>query len=148
MSSAAVFEFLLDPLVVVYGEPKTANVPVFLKEYATLMADFSHEELQHAKSTIMRSHEYRSFPTPAECLKACELARKELSPLWGAKVRSAMEMFTSLRSLDGYWENEVAPRRNQVSKATFEAVRMYANQRARELSAAGNITDRMTGEGG
>lgn len=147
MSSESVFTHLLDPLVVVYGEPKTSNVGVFLREYAGLMADFSAEELAHAKATIMREHAFRSFPTPAECLKACEHARKELSPLWGETMRSRIAASTSLERLDEIWSSEIEPRRNRVSKATFDAVKIVANSRAREITSA-RLSGRMTGENG
>src|SRR5690606_32370491 len=91
VGSQQVCTCLLDPLVVVYGEPKTADVGAFLREYAGIMSDFTAEELMHAKATIMRKHEFKSFPTPAECLKACAEARKELSPVWGDRMRARIE---------------------------------------------------------
>lgn len=145
MSSQEVFEFLLDPLVVVYGDPKTADVPVFLREYAGLMADFTVEELQHAKAAIMRKHEFKSFPTPAECLKACEEARRVLSPIWGDRMRTRIKDSMSLEALDRLWETEIAPRRNRVSKATFDAVKLTANKRVAEISSRARA-DQITGE--
>lgn len=147
MSSQEVFELLLDPLVVVYGDPKTADVPAFLREYAGLMADFSVDELKHAKATIMRKHEFKSFPTPAECLKACELARKDLSPAWGERMRSRIDHASSIEVLDRLWETEIAPRRNRVSKTTFEGVKYTANKRAAEISSRVRA-DQITGEHG
>lgn len=145
MSSQEVFTFLLDPLVVVYGEPKTADVGAFLREYAGIMSDFTAEELMHAKATIMRKHEFKSFPTPAECLKACAEARKELSPVWGDRMRARIEGTGSVEMLDRLWSSEIAPRRNAVSKGTFDGVRFAANKRAVEL-AAKEHADRITGE--
>lgn len=145
MSSQDVFTNLLDPLVVVYGEPKTADVGAFLREYAGVMADYSADELGHAKTTIMREHAFRSFPTPAECLKACELARKELSPIWGDKMRAQIAACSNVVTLDDVWASEISPRRKTVSKSTFEAVKMAANTRARELGKT-NLSDRMTGD--
>ena len=145
MSADDVFANLLDPMVVVYGEPKTADVPAFLREYAGLMADYTAEELRHAKAAIMRKHEYRSFPTPGECLKACEEARKAISPLWGDEMRAKIAGCSSLERLDTVWDGDIAPRRNQVSKGTFEAVKMTANRRAKELMSQA-AASRITGE--
>jgi hypothetical protein len=145
VSSQEVFTFLLDPLVVVYGEPKTADVGAFLREYAGIMSDFTAEELMHAKATIMRKHEFKSFPTPAECLKACAEARKELSPVGGDRRRARIEGTGSVEMLDRLWSSEIAPRRNAVSKGTFDGVRFAANKRAVEL-AAKEHADRITGE--
>lgn len=145
MSSQDVFTYLLDPLVVVYGEPKTSDVGAFLREYAGLMADFTVEELQHAKASIMRKHEYRSFPTPGECIKACEEARKELSPLWGDAMRARIAACVTLERLDALWTEEIDPRRNRVSKSTFDAVKSAANMRAIAITSS-ERTRRMTGE--
>lgn len=145
MSSQDVFTYLLDPLVVVYGDPKTTDVPTFLREYAGLMADFTVDELQHAKATIMRKHEYRSFPTPGECLKACEEARKVLSPAWGDRMRASIAACAAMDNLDALWADEIAPRRNRVSKSTFEAVKIAANRRAGEIESR-TRADQITGE--
>ena len=145
MSSQEVFDFLLDPLVVVYGEPTTSDVAAFLREYAGAMADYAADELQHAKTAIMRKHEYRSFPTPGECLKACEEARKQLSPVWGSQMRSRIEGTASVEMLDRLWQSEIAPKRNRISKGTFDGVKFAANKRAAELSAK-ERAERITGE--
>jgi hypothetical protein len=144
MSSETVFKHLLDPLVTVYGEPKTDNVRRFLDEYAGLMADFSEDELRCAKTNIMRDHSYRSFPTPAECLKACEKAAKDLSPEWSSKMRERIKDLHSVEELDELWFQEIKPRRARVSKASFETVRARLNHRVHEVNQRGN-TDRMVG---
>jgi hypothetical protein len=107
----------------------------FLNEYAGLMAEFSEEELTHAKASIMRSHAFRSFPTPAECLKACELARKELSPLWGEDARRRIGQQNSIEDLDELWKLEIEPKRHRVSKGTFDGVKYRMNEKAKEILA-------------
>lgn len=147
-----VFEHLLDPLVTVYGDPKTGDVQAFLMEYAGLLRDFDAAELAHAKAAIMKTHVHRYFPTPAQCLKACDDAAKALSPMWSQTIGAKIGAAKTLKQLDALWSDEIAPRRNRTSKHSFDVVKRAANVRAHAITTgdAASLTSRsraMTGEG-
>lgn len=131
--SKTISENLLMPLVAVFGEPKTSNAEMWLSAFEDTLKDFSPEEMQWARGYLLRTHKVNCFPTPAECLAACEEARRHVMPEWLKDVIKKVEECETIEDLDALWFNSVNHKRNQVSKSSFDTVKTLANYKARQL---------------
>lgn len=69
---------VLKRLTVMYGPPKTDNAAAFFDEYKRAMHGASDEVLERAADTLLRTNQYKSWPTIAECLKAVGRAQRDL----------------------------------------------------------------------
>lgn len=68
---------LLERLVVVYGEPDSSDPAAYLRELSKLLAKFSDATLERAGDHVLATHRGRMFPTPSECVVACETVLAE-----------------------------------------------------------------------
>lgn len=66
---------LLNRLVVVFGQPRTDDVEMFLAEYARTLGRYALPELDAAVDRLLMQHRHRSFPTIAECVNAVHESR-------------------------------------------------------------------------
>ena len=65
-------ELMLSRFLTLYGEPKTDNLEAFFDEYERALKGTAREILQLAADRVIRAQEFRSWPTPGECVKACQ----------------------------------------------------------------------------
>ena len=70
-------ELMLSRFLTLYGEPKTDSLDGFFDEYERALRGFHREILQAAADMVIRAQEYRSWPTPGECVKACHVAAEK-----------------------------------------------------------------------
>jgi hypothetical protein len=68
---------LLARLCIVYGQPDSHDPTAYLAEVAKMLARYTAADLQRAGDHIIRTHKFRSFPTPAQIVVACEDARPQ-----------------------------------------------------------------------
>lgn len=68
---SSVQNILLSRFLTLYGEPKTDNVEAFFGEYEKALSGTAPDVLQGAADLVIREQEFRSWPTPGECVKAC-----------------------------------------------------------------------------
>ena len=80
----AVKELFIEPMTVAFAPPrhlKTAEqITAALREYADALHRFSREELESGWKRVRDSHQYRTWPSIAECVSACSEARKMRRP--------------------------------------------------------------------
>lgn len=67
-------------LMTVYGSPDTDNPRDFLATYDELIAQYPADVQAEAVKRVLASHRFKSWPTIAECLKACEAVTGERMP--------------------------------------------------------------------
>ena len=149
--SEAVFRCLLNPMITVFGEPKTDDVAAFLNEYAETLAHFDEDDLMEAKRHIMRTHKVRVWPTPAELLKGCNEAMKRNAPTFKTRTRAAIRDCTTAEQVRAIWAERVVPRRGFYE--TVADLEGYAERRCHQLDGSAldaNVIDiaaRIIGEG-
>jgi hypothetical protein len=80
----------LNRLVILFGQPKTDDVTMFLGEYARVLTRFKPAELEAGIDRLVTQHRIRSFPTIAECSNAIYEAAKSAA-LLAPKSRSDAE---------------------------------------------------------
>jgi hypothetical protein len=69
---SAVQDLMLGRFLTLYGEPKTDNLEAFFDEYERALKGTAREILQLAADRVIKAQEFRSWPTPGECLKAVQ----------------------------------------------------------------------------
>jgi hypothetical protein len=74
-----VSDLMLKRFAVLYGEPKTNDLDAFVGEYERALAGMSREVLQGAADRVIKAQEFRSWPTPGECVKACHAEAEHLA---------------------------------------------------------------------
>lgn len=83
MSIETSSQVLIERFLTLFGDPKTTDVRGFLTEYAKALQGYTKAELQAAADELIGHQEYRSWPTIAECKKACDRVRRSLSSSGG-----------------------------------------------------------------
>jgi hypothetical protein len=74
---------MLTRLTVVYGLPDVPDEKAWLAEAARLLAGYSKPEMDSAVDHMLKTRRYRSWPSIAECVMACQEARERISePKW------------------------------------------------------------------
>jgi hypothetical protein len=63
-------DLMLARFLTLYGEPKTDNLEAFFDEYERALKGTAREILQLAADRVIKDQEFRSWPTPGECVKA------------------------------------------------------------------------------
>lgn len=63
---------LVKRLIVIYGEPESINPQTYLDEVARLTEKYSNGTLSDAADHLISTHRYKSWPTPAQCIQACQ----------------------------------------------------------------------------
>jgi SLT domain-containing protein len=74
-----VSELMLKRFAVLYGEPKTNDLSAFVAEYEHALAGMSREVLTGGANRVIKAQEYRTWPTPGECVKACHAEAEHLA---------------------------------------------------------------------
>lgn len=144
-----VFENFLDPLVIVFGEPKTTDVAKFLNEYAALLVEYDADELVAAKIHIMKNQKGKFFPTPGECLDACSKAQQTEGPKWPDRMLERIASAASKAELKGF-ARRIEKRRKSYYSETIERLLAAVEAKSAAMGEGPVIVDiaaRMTGEG-
>ena len=128
-------DLMLARFLTLYGEPKTDNLEAYFDEYERALKGTAKEILSAAADRVIKAQEFRSWPTPGECLKAChaEAERKAIE-------RERFEP-KSIERADRKW-----PAPTEESKAR---VRALVENFKRGHVVGGGLTEqsrRMTGE--
>lgn len=63
---------MLARLGVIYGPPQSVDPKAFLDEMENMLGKYSAEVLDKAADRVIRTHRGRQWPTPSECINACE----------------------------------------------------------------------------
>lgn len=63
---------LLQRLVIIFGQPDSADPQVYLQEVAKLLSKYSETQLQAGCNHLLKTHRTRTFPTPAQIITAIE----------------------------------------------------------------------------
>jgi hypothetical protein len=66
-------------LTVIYGEPDSIDPKAYLDEIEHLTAGYGNNVLNEAADAIIGGHRFKSWPTPAQCLNACQMAAERLA---------------------------------------------------------------------
>lgn len=80
---------LLQQVALVYGAPNSEDPKGFLAIYAKMMRQYTDSELEEATSLLLRNRKYKTWPTIAECISACEDARGLIRTRLGAQANKA-----------------------------------------------------------
>jgi hypothetical protein len=67
---------IVDRFEKLYGPPQTSDLPGFLADYKRELAGIDQGILREASDTLVRTHQYRNWPTIAECLAAVRTATR------------------------------------------------------------------------
>lgn len=76
---SAIQELVLARFLTLYGEPKTDNLESFIAEYEAALAGMGREVLISGANRVIRAQEFRSWPTPGECVKACHAEAERMA---------------------------------------------------------------------
>lgn len=137
-------DLMFTRFLTLYGEPKTDNLESFFEEYERVLKGTAKDILQLATDRVIKEQQFRSWPTPGECVKAvnAEAERKAIE----------RERFTP-KNLD---EKERSwPKPTEDSKARCRAlvadlkrsIAVNEAPRARGASLT-DLSKRMTGDRG
>lgn len=63
-------------LHILFGEPKCDDLESFVGEYTDALGRYSTAEQDAAATALRDSHRYRSWPTVADCVAACQGVRE------------------------------------------------------------------------
>lgn len=63
---------MISRLAIVYGQPDSPDPVAFLEEFSRLLSSYSETTLDAATDRVLKKHRGRQWPTPAECIAACE----------------------------------------------------------------------------
>ncbi len=91
---------LLSRLAVIYGAPDSEDPGAYLGEVAKLLGGYTEAELSKAGDILLSGHKGRMWPTPAQCVEACQAARGKPTslppegpkyPEWSREARAAAD---------------------------------------------------------
>jgi adenosylmethionine-8-amino-7-oxononanoate aminotransferase len=71
-------EKLLERFTVMYGPPKTTDERGFFREYIDAFEPFANEVIDRTATRILYTHQYKSWPSISECVKAAQAIRADL----------------------------------------------------------------------
>lgn len=135
-------DLMFTRFLTLYGEPKTDNLEAFFEEYERVLKGTAKDILQLAADRVIKEQQFRSWPTPGECVKAvnAEAERKAIE----------RERFSpkQLDEQERHW-----PKPTAESKARVRAILEEFKRGAVVTGPApgGTLTEkskRMSGEGG
>lgn len=63
---------ILQRLCIVYGKPDSADPVAYLEEVSKLLKGYSDSVQDAAADLVIRTHRFRTFPTPSDIVTACE----------------------------------------------------------------------------
>ena len=63
---------MLERLMIVYGDPDSHDPKAYMAEVARLMRKYSDDTLRAATDHLLATHRGRMWPTPAQCINACQ----------------------------------------------------------------------------
>jgi len=63
---------MLARLGVIYGQPDSPDPVAYLEEMSRMLSRYSESVLDQAADLVLKTHRGRNWPTPAECIRACE----------------------------------------------------------------------------
>lgn len=160
---------MLERLLIVYGDPDSHDPKAYMAEVARLMSKYSDTTLHDATDHLLATHRGRMWPTPAQCINACQdvLERDATrQPTQGHKFPSRRGPY-SPETLERWrlakeWRDSLPPDHplvkqgnahehamKPVFKALFEAMqRNSPNQHlhGKEPAPLTNISRRMSGD--
>jgi len=76
---STVQELILARFLTLYGEPKTDNIEAFFDEYERALRGIAKDVLSLGADRVIRAQEFRSWPTPGECVKACHVEAERMA---------------------------------------------------------------------
>lgn len=135
-------DLVLARFLTLYGEPKTDNLEAFIAEYERALKGTARDILHLAADRVIKLQEFRSWPTPGECVKAAQAEAE--------RVAIERERF-SPRFLDEQertWPkptDESKRRVREILEATKKHIQSAAPPEPERRSLS-NISKRMTGE--
>lgn len=71
-----VYDAMLSRFAMICDAPEVPDKIKFMAEYARILAGYSKDELSEATDRILRLRRYKTWPSIAECVGACEDARE------------------------------------------------------------------------
>jgi hypothetical protein len=80
-------DLMLSRFLTLYGEPKTDNANAFFDEYENLMRGTRRDILKAAADRVIKAQEFRSWPTPGECVKACHAVAEHMHSMQKASPK-------------------------------------------------------------
>ena len=72
-------DIVLSRFLTLYGEPKTDNLEAFIAEYENALRGMAKDVLKLGADRVIKAQEFRSWPTPGECVKACNAEAERLA---------------------------------------------------------------------
>lgn len=113
----------LRKMMVLYGEPKTEDVPAFLAEYGNMLKGVDNTTLEAAADILIRQRKYRSWPTVAEVLDVVDEAK--------TYRKHAKTGLQPIKNFDQWWSDRIGAIRGAVNDreiaAEIDQIRPYAD---------------------
>ncbi len=72
-------DLMLSRFLTLYGEPKTDSLEAFFDEYERALRGVAKDVLSAGAYRVIKAQEFRSWPTPGECVKACNAEAERLA---------------------------------------------------------------------
>ena len=134
-------DLVLARFLTLYGEPKTDCLEAFIGEYESALTGYAPDVLRGAADRVIRDQEFRSWPTPGECVKACESAAFALED-----ARRRQETPAALDRTP--WPEPTAEQKAAVRAMAEDAKRAILSNDKPEppRRSLSDISKRMTGE--
>lgn len=70
-----VTDLVLARFITLYGDPKTDSIENYVAEYEKALGSYSGKVLTMAADLVIKKQEFRSWPTPGECVTAAIYAQ-------------------------------------------------------------------------
>ena len=95
MSEAA--DKFIARMLVVYGQPDTADDEMFVAEYKRILSNYPADVLDAAVVRLLKTRKYRTWPTIADCVTVAEAvcadkAREQKAPIIAGEARRKAEL--------------------------------------------------------
>jgi hypothetical protein len=72
-------DLMLSRFLTLYGEPKTDNLEAFFDEYERALRGMARDILSAAADRVIKATDGRWWPTPGECVKACNVEAERMA---------------------------------------------------------------------
>lgn len=72
-------DLMLARFLTLYGEPKTDNIEAFFDEYERALRGMAREIISAAADRVIKVQDGRWWPTPGECVKACNVEAERIA---------------------------------------------------------------------
>lgn len=135
-------DLMLSRFLTLYGEPKTDSLDAFFDEYERALKGTARDILELAADRVIKAQEFRSWPTPGECVKAVqsEAERKAIE----------RERFTSknIEATDKAWPPPTEASKARCRDLVAELKRNMAafEPLSRPSRTLSTLSKRMTGD--